>query len=69
MASGKATSVGNCNNILHLMSTPHFWEINGIDSFVRSSILTKKSMGMVTRGINAEYDLPVDGTPACSSAA
>ena len=61
---GKATSVGNCvNNVLDFMSTHHYWEVNGIDSFVHSSILSKKAMGMVTRGIVAEYDLPVRRHP------
>ena len=64
VASGKAVSVGNrVNNALDLMAAQRVWEIKGIDTFVRSSVVAKKSMSMVTRGINAEYDLPLRRHP------
>ena len=48
---------------LDLLATPQVWRVVRVDSYVHSCVLTRRSVGLVTRGVHCEHDWPLQRHP------
>ena len=53
----------SARRVLDYLSTQRVWKVTDIDSYVHCTILSKKSLGLVTGGIRCEYNLPLTRHP------